>query len=403
MRESMAAFQRSSSSVKLDQAAIPILPEGKLKSSPSMVLRDAPPVEAHGAGIRNRNILIGLLSTLLILAVSWQTFAPEAVPAYEATLASSRWSHGGRMMPYKEFVQKSLIGAQKFLVSNPTIDMSYHGGPLLTGTLTVNVIFYGSWTATQQGILTDFIRSFAAPKSSKGYPTLAGWWSVTNNYKDKKHTPVAQNVVLGKVVQDKYSVGKNLMESDVETVVVNSLKTINAKFIDPNAVYIVLTSADVNVQGFCSSQCGTHSYVRSPATQHKVLPFVWVGNPAKTCPGYCAWPFAKAQYGAGPNVPPLKSPNNDVGVDGMCITIASLLASAATNTLDNGWFQGSVYEGYDAVSVCGGIYGTGAYPGFPGNLLTTKAGQSYNINGVNGRKYLVPFIFDLVSKQCVLQ
>lgn len=412
VRESMAAFQRTASSVKLDQSDItPILPrsssmlnEGKLKTSPTMSIKDTPLLSPNPA-IRNRNILIGLLSTLLILAVSWNSFAPEDVPAYEAAVVgSSKWSHGGRAMPYKEIVQRSLIGGEKFLVQDPTIDLKYHNGPLLTGTIKVHVIFYGAWTGTQKSIITDLIKSFSAPKASTNFPTVAGWWAITKNFKDSKKTPVAQNVVLGTIVEDtKYSMKKNLKESDIELLVTKNLKTIDSKFVDPTAVYMVLTSADVAVQGFCSSQCGTHSYIRSPATQHKALPFVWVGNPAKTCPGYCAWPFAKAPTGAGPNTPPLKAPNGDVGVDGMCITIASMISGAATNTLGNGYYQGSAYDGYEAVAVCGGIYGAGAYPGYAGNLLKNKAGASYNVNGASGRNYLIPFIFNPATKKCALQ
>ncbi|KAG0602694.1 hypothetical protein M758_10G033700 [Ceratodon purpureus] len=412
VRESMAAFQRSASSVKVDLAATPILPrtgsalngDGKLKLSPSMSSKDVALLGASSPGIRNRNIVIGLLSTLLILAVSWHSFSPDAIPAYEAPVGSSKWSHGGRAVPYKEFVQKSLVGAQKFLVQDPTINMKYHGGPLLTGTMKVHVIFYGYWAANQKTILTDFIKSFAAPKPSTNFPTVAGWWSITKNYKDKAKTPVAQKVVLGKVVEDKYSFKKNLKEADIEAIVAKSLKAIDSKFVDPTALYVVVTSPDVNVQGFCSSLCGTHSFTRSPLTQHKVLPFVWVGNPSKLCPGHCAWPYAKADYGAGPNVPPLKAPNGDVGVDGMTITLASMIVGAATNTRDNGYYQGdTAYDGYEAVAACGGIFGDGAYPGYAGKLLKTTTGASYNVNGVNGKKFLVPFMFNIATKKCAMQ
>lgn len=413
VRESMAAFQRTASSVKLDLSdSTPILPratslssEAKLKNSPTMSVKDTPLLSSSPA-IRNRNILIGILSTLLILAVSWDSFAPDDIPAYEvAALGSTKWSHGGRAIPYHEVMQKGFAGGQKFLVSDPTIDLKYHYGPLLTAApLKVHVIFYGTWSVTQKGIITDLIKSFTGPTASKGYPTVAGWWAITKNFKDTKKVSVAQNVVLGKVIADaKYSLKKNLKESDIELLVTNNLKTIDPKIVDPTALYLVLTSADVAVQGFCSSQCGTHSYTRSLATQHKSLPFVWVGNPAKTCPGTCAWPFAKAPYGAGPNTPPLKAPNGDVGVDGMSITISSMISGAATNTLGNGYYQGSIYDGSEAVAVCAGIYGEDAYPGYAGNLLKSSTGASYNVNGVGGRKYLIPYSFNPATKKCALQ
>ncbi|XP_024403071.1 protein PHOSPHATE-INDUCED 1 homolog [Physcomitrium patens] len=410
VRESMAAFQRSASSVKLDCSSNPILQrtnsmlssETKLKAAPSTLVKD----QVANPAIRNRNVVIGLLSCLLILAVSWHSMSPEGVPAdsFDAGSGQSAWSHGGRAMPYKEFVQKSLVGGMKFLVQDPQIKMTYHNGPLLTGTggvLKVNVIFYGGWSEKQKAILTDFVRSFSSPKPRTLFPTVAGWWAILKNYKDSKKVPVAATVTLGKVYTDsKYSLKKSLAESDIEKLVVASL---NSTGVDPNAVYLVLTSADVGVQGFCSSLCGTHSWTRSPATQHKVLPFVWVGNPATQCPGHCAWPYAKAEYGAGPNTAPLKAPNGDVGVDGMCISIAGLLAGAATNPRNNGYYQGGALDPLEVATVCGGIYGEGAYPGYAGKILKDRNGASYNVNGVNGRKYLVPFVFDLRTKKCGLQ
>jgi hypothetical protein len=91
VQESMAAFQRSASSVKVDVAATPIL-----KSSPSMTAtKDAALLGAANPAIRNRSIVIGLFSTPLILAVSWHTFAPDAIPALpHSTLLSSPRTHG---------------------------------------------------------------------------------------------------------------------------------------------------------------------------------------------------------------------------------------------------------------------------------------------------------------------
>lgn len=42
-----------------------------------------------------------------------------------------------------------------------------------------------------------------------------------------------------------------------------------------------------------------------------------------------------------------------------------------------------------------GVYGKGSYPGYAGDLLVDSAtGASYNAHGVDGRKYLLPALFD---------
>lgn len=48
-----------------------------------------------------------------------------------------------------------------------------------------------------------------------------------------------------------------------------------------------------------------------------------------------------------------------------------------------------------------GVYGKGAYPGYAGELLVDKSsGASYNAMGTNGRKYLLPALFDPNTSRC---
>lgn len=116
-------------------------------------------------------------------------------------------------------------------------------------------------------------------------------------------------------------------------------------------------------------------------------------------PDQCAWPLAQAEF--GPQTPPLGAPNGDVGMDGMVMNLATILAGAVTNPFDNGYFQGLASAPLEAVSACTGIYGSGAYSGYPGLLLVDSAtGASYNCQGVNGRKYLLPAMWDPNTSQC---
>jgi hypothetical protein len=53
------------------------------------------------------------------------------------------------------------------------------------------------------------------------------------------------------------------------------------------------------------------------------------------------------------------------------------------------------------VSACPGIFGAGAYPGYPGNLMVDKFSKaSYNVYGANGEKFLLPAVWDLVGLTC---
>lgn len=203
----------------------------------------------------------------------------------------------------------------------------------------------------------------------------------------------SSQLVVGKqILHEAYTLGKLLKTRHLVALAnkVNGLNSIN----------VVLTAKDVAVDGFCMSRCGTHGSTR--VIQGKKVTrsaYVWVGNSETQCPGQCAWPFHQPIY--GPQTPPLVSPNGDVGVDGMIINLATVLAGTVTNPFNNGYFQGPATAPLEAVSACTGIFGSGAYPGDPGRVLVEKTtGASYNANGVNGRKYLLPAMWDPQTSAC---
>ncbi|KAM3342480.1 hypothetical protein P3S68_027446 [Capsicum galapagoense] len=85
----------------------------------------------------------------------------------------------------------------------------------------------------------------------------------------------------------------------------------------------------------------------------------------------------------------------------MVINLASLLAGTATNPFGNGYYQGEADAPLEASSACPGVYAKGAYPGYAGDLLVDKTtGASYNAHGANGRKYLVPALYDPATSSC---
>ncbi|GJT41968.1 EXORDIUM-like protein [Tanacetum coccineum] len=285
------------------------------------------------------------------------------------------------------------------LVRDSSNLLEYHNGPLLAGNISVNLIWYGNFKPSQKAIISDFITSLSSKSSkSQAQPSIATWWKTTEKYHTKLNKPGSLSTQLGKQISDpKYSLGKSLSD--------NHLVKLASIVASPNAVNIVLTANDVTVTGFCSGRCGTHSSAvantvtaNGKGKKYK-LPYIWVGNSETQCPGQCAWPFHQPIY--GPQGPPLVAPNNDVGMDGMVINLASLLAGTATNPFGNGFYQGDASAPLEAASACPGIYGKGAYPGYPGDLLVdSTTGASYNAHGANGRKYLVPAMYDPSTSTC---
>lgn len=284
------------------------------------------------------------------------------------------------------------------LVQDPSQLLRYHNGPLLSGKISVNLIWYGKFKPTQRAIVADFITSLTSSPSQNAQPSVLTWWKTTEKYyhlTSRKHSSLSLS--LGRhVLDESYTLGKSLTSKQIVALA--------SKGDQKNAINVVLTAADVAVEKFCVSRCGTHgSAPASKAGQVKGknyrFAYVWVGNSETQCPGQCAWPFHQPMY--GPQSPPLVAPNNDVGVDGMVINLASLLAGTATNPFGNGYFQGPAEAPLEAASACPGIYGSGAYPGYAGNLLVdSTTGASYNAHGSNGRKYLLPALYDPASSSC---
>lgn len=287
------------------------------------------------------------------------------------------------------------------LVQDQSQLLQYHNGPLLYGKISVNLIWYGQFKPSQKAIVSDFITSLSSPTTQTNQPSVATWWKTTEKYyhltSKKKTTTPRLSLSLGKqILDEKYSLGKSLTSKH--------LVELASKGEQRNAINVVLTSSDVAVEGFCMSRCGTHGSSASSVgpTKGKSYKFayIWVGNSEAQCPGQCAWPFHQPMYGPQ-SPPPLGAPNNDVGLDGMVINLASLLAGTATNPFGNGFFQGAAEAPLEAASACPGVYGKGAYPGYAGNLLVDSAtGASYNAKGENGRKYLLPALYDPATSKC---
>ncbi|KAJ9166568.1 hypothetical protein P3X46_021300 [Hevea brasiliensis] len=258
----------------------------------------------------------------------------------------------------------------------------YHNGPLLKGNVTINLIWYGKFSPIQRSIIVDFHNSLNWVKAPS--PSVSSWWETTGMYRGGSCSVIVGNQVL----DENYFLGKSLKMAQLVT-----LASIASQ--GKNPINFVFTSADVAIEGFCTSRCGAHG----SGTGNGEFAYAWVGNSLTQCPGQCAWPFHQPIY--GPQNPPLVSPSGDIGIDGMIINLATVLAGTVTNPFNNGYFEGSAGAPLEAVSACTGIFGNGAHPGYPGEVLVDKTtGASYNALGMNGRKYLLPAMWDPQTSTC---
>ncbi|CAN6479932.1 unnamed protein product [Victoria cruziana] len=276
------------------------------------------------------------------------------------------------------------------LVQQTTPALTYHDGALLQGNLRINVVWYGQFTAAQRSVVGDLLGSLNQRSQEKS-PSVSSWWRLIEGYMAKAGKPGTATVVLGKQVLDENcSLGKSLRRTQISILAAQAAAA--------DGITLVLTAKDVAVEGFCMSSCGLHDSAPMKGMKQSFA-YIWVGNSETQCPGQCAWPFHQPIY--GPQTPPLVAPNGDVGVDGMVINIASMLAGTVTNPFGRGFFQGPATAPLEAASACPGIYGKNAYPGYAGDLLVdSSTGASYNSIGVNGRRYLLPALWNPSTSSC---
>ncbi|EOY10108.1 hypothetical protein QUC31_010188 [Theobroma cacao] len=275
--------------------------------------------------------------------------------------------------------------------------MTHHGGPLLTGTLNLALIWYGRCGRVQKSTIRNFIKSLNNEGDRTNLqPQVSSWWRVVESYQSavpgarygRRRSPrIIVNVV--KQVSDlTYKYGKILTTVDYIPKLVH-----DATNGDPNLIPVIVTARDVTVQGLCMGKCADHGVVENNK------PYIIVGNPETECPGSCGWPFHQSNY--GPKGMVLQPPNVNMAADSMVIALATTLADTVTNPFNNGFYDGNMVHQVGPGSACRGIFGSGAFPGNPGKVhIDPTNGGAFNAHGNKGRKFLLPAVWNPRTSSC---
>jgi hypothetical protein len=255
----------------------------------------------------------GLLCLMTSTAFAAQVLGPNTD---EADLVPTGKGWGERAYPAPPRVNEN---ANANGHAKPSNGISYHGGPLILGTTTAYYIWYGNWSGNSATtILTDLASNIG------GSP----YFNINTTYYDGSSTHVTNAVHYAGSRTDSYSHGTALSDADIQSVVSSAISSGLPK--DTNAVYFVLTSADVNAtSGFCTQYCGWHTHGTITGSDIK---YSFVGNPDR-CPSACA---AQAT-----------GPNGNAGADGMASIIAHELEEAVTDPDLNAWYDRRGQENAD--------------------------------------------------------
>ncbi|XP_024545335.1 protein EXORDIUM-like 3 [Selaginella moellendorffii] len=296
-----------------------------------------------------------------------------------------------------------IFGASKaFEGSSEYVKMRYHMGPVLSQQMHIYIVWYGRWKSSDKSIIRDFLASVSSPQSAAvPQPSVQRWWSTVRLYTDQTLQNITSQLVVAGEHNVDYSHGHSLTRLTMQEVLKGALAENNGTLpVNPRrGIYLILTAGDVVVQDFCRAVCGFH-YFSFPSIVGYTLPYAWVGHSEKQCPEVCAYPFAVPSYMT--HTTPMRPPNASPAVDGMVSVVAHELAEISSNPLINAWYAGEDPTAPTEIAdLCEGMYGTGAGGGYAGAVLTdARSGVNYNMHGVNGRRFLVQWIWDPVLSAC---
>ncbi|HEX9102724.1 MAG TPA: hypothetical protein VF997_10995, partial [Polyangia bacterium] len=129
--------------------------------------------------------------------------------------------------------------------------ISYHGGPVMLGTVNIYYIWYGSWAGNSATtILTNFISNLGG----------SAYEHINTTYYDGSNTHVSGLLNYVSSYSTSAYLGTSLTDAQIQQVVSDAIAG-NHLPKDTNGLYFVLTSADVTASsGFCTQYCGWHTH-----------------------------------------------------------------------------------------------------------------------------------------------
>jgi hypothetical protein len=228
--------------------------------------------------------------------------------------------------------------------------IQYNGGPVMNAPDGVNVylIWYGDWgnDVHTQAVLTAFVTHLGG----SSYYNMA---TTYYDYKGGEKEFSKNKVTYGGAITDNYSYGSVLTDDDIGCILQDGV-TSEKLPADPNGVYMIIASADVDeTSGLCSYYCGFHGYQPVSLPNLTNIIGTFQGN-ANRCPSLCSWTKVSA------------TPNNP-STDGMVTTLSHELFESVTDPLGTSWINP---DGTEAGDLCDGTTGP---------LKTLPNGASYNL------------------------
>ena len=247
--------------------------------------------------------------------------------------------------------------------ARPTTNITAHGGPVITTTNNIHIIWYGNWNSTPQSILVDLSQSIG------GSP----YFNINKTYYNPSNVHVTGAVSYAGATTDILSQGVasySMTDTDILDIVKLAIGNGTP---DANGIYMVLTAADVHKSGFGTSYCGWHTHATINGIDTK---YAFVGDPSTQYPTSCG---AQAT-----------GPNGNSGADAMASVFAHELEEETTDPDLNAWYDSKGAENADK---CAWTFGT-QYLAANGAKANVKLGT---------RDYLIQQNWSATTQACGMQ
>jgi len=228
--------------------------------------------------------------------------------------------------------------------------ISYHGGPVMTGTPNIYQIWYGNWSSdtAAQGTINAWANGIGG----------SGYYNINTTYYNGSGVHVSNAAHNSTSTTDNYSQGTAINDSGIQAIVASAINSGRLP-LDTNAVYFVITSADVNeTTGFCTQYCGWHTHGTINGADIK---YSFIGGSAR-CPSACEWQAT--------------GPNGGGSGDGMVSIIAHEWEEATSDPDLNAWYD---TRGSENADKCAWTFGT---------TSTASNGAIYN-QTMGGKQLLI--------------
>ncbi|KAK0604379.1 hypothetical protein LWI29_015074 [Acer saccharum] len=287
-----------------------------------------------------------------------------------------------------------------------TSGLSYNGGRIMTEPVSVSLIWFGTgWNESGKDAIRNAITSLTpSPYEDSEVPTLGDWWDVIRQYKDGSDSPVTDRVDVGAecfftgpelnmTFDQVVEIGQTVFNQTAIEGFGENLSCNRVFEADENSIYHIVFSYTVmflvgqkqrKMMDMCNGKFQLEIF------GNMTVNMTWAREPQKPT-DHCS-NFISGSY-VGP-------PNGNEKIDSL---VGYMLAKIAEEVTDR---DGSGWNSNDGTGLTVSSYCISPFQKMDsGPPLYTDEDRkiSFNAVGLNGYRYIIPYIWNQKIRNCALK